>query len=76
MSDFVSKPEAHDCGAVARVYLEPFKLGGQWFWRIKHRYWNGKHAQVTLLFCPWCGERLPERGRLRVDEVQDGTDAG
>jgi len=46
-------PERHDCGLLSIRHLEPRFRGDKWIWILKT-----KEVELSVLFCPWCGERL------------------
>lgn len=64
-----SKPEAHECSYAARHHLFPVFTEGGWLWTLRSRGYPEVSWPIT--FCPWCGVRLPDRGRLKVEEVSE-----
>lgn len=72
-----SMPEQHACCYAARRHLVPQFDGDAWVWKV--RAWifmplAGKPgvALPQISYCPWCGEKLPDRGRLQTEEVENG----
>jgi len=73
-----SKPELHGCCVAARRYLRTSCDSLQWTWHFVDpfvRVRSGAQDPIVV-YCPWCGEKLPERGRLRVTEVGDERQDG
>lgn len=65
-------PERHDCCIAARRHLVPRIGNGSWYWVLRPRSSEKVSFELRVLYCPWCGESLPDRGRLVVREVRDG----
>lgn len=64
-----SKPEQHTCSVLARKYLTPFLDGDKWVWQLSYNKLNNgleRYGMRSLIvqYCPWCGSKLPDRGRL------------
>lgn len=69
-----SMPEQHKCCHAALRYLRTLFSAGQWRWFISPRCISlscppQKIADLLITHCPWCGEMLPDRGRLVVEEA-------
>ncbi len=58
-----SMPEQHTCCHATHRYLYSTFEDGEWRWRV--------HIVLPFItHCPWCGEKLPDRGRLKIEEAR------
>lgn len=64
-------PERHECCIQAWRNLWPQVGNREWYWVLRPP--NAKFTfELRIVFCPWCGERLPNRGKVVTKEVGNG----
>jgi len=72
-----SMPEPHTCCHAARQHLCPRKADGVWQWYLMGRERGAIGTRrafphdILINYCPWCGEKLPDCGRLVVTEANN-----
>lgn len=69
----MSRPEQHACCIAAKRYLRATCDTLEWTWHFVDPFVKVRSSaqDPRVIYCPWCGEKLPTRGRLRVEEVRD-----
>lgn len=57
------RPYAHECCPNATERLRTVSYVGEWKWFLNT--WASTVARLPVVYCPWCGDKLPRSNKER-----------